>query len=274
MLTSHPSVNLEYWFFKVNMGNTALLVDWIGRRRINEKILRVSIHSPSKREVLFETLPELPDANTYLRPNHTQGKIGDVEWDLTINLNEKRIAPDIFPAGLLRMADLQLVSAPLATFTGLIRHGNHQIRIQEARGLVSHYWGRQLAPEWWWVSTNQFEEEGYAVECTVLRSKLWGTSIEMPLAYLYLAQPHQQELIMAPLGLAQVSGSPEQFQIEIRRLGKASIFLTGRGRAYGDLGEGIMNTLVGDLEVRVGSKLLAQAKGTAGLEYRNRISKA
>ena len=33
ILSQHPSVALEYWFFKVNSGPIALLADWIARAR-------------------------------------------------------------------------------------------------------------------------------------------------------------------------------------------------------------------------------------------------
>ena len=56
MLTPHPLSNIEYWFFKVNNGPVALIVDWIERRKSKEHVLRVSIHSPYKREVIFEGL--------------------------------------------------------------------------------------------------------------------------------------------------------------------------------------------------------------------------
>jgi hypothetical protein len=36
VLSPHPASALEYWFFKVNAGPVALLVDWIARRRVNE----------------------------------------------------------------------------------------------------------------------------------------------------------------------------------------------------------------------------------------------
>ena len=37
-LSSHPHAALEYWFFKVNSGPVALLVDWIARRKRDEHI--------------------------------------------------------------------------------------------------------------------------------------------------------------------------------------------------------------------------------------------
>ena len=53
MLSPQPHAALEYWFFKLNSGPIALLVDWIARRRIGEQWLRVSVHSPHRCEVLF-----------------------------------------------------------------------------------------------------------------------------------------------------------------------------------------------------------------------------
>ena len=73
---------------------------------------------------------------------------------------------------------------------------------------------------------------------------------------------------MAPLGFASVKGSPENFELEIQRIGAESVTLHGTGRDYGDFGDGILNTLVGDLEIRVGKKLIARAQGTASLERR------
>src|SRR5262245_16811411 len=139
MLSPHSSVAFEYWFFKVNAGPTALLVDWIARRRANEHWLRVSIHSPHKREVLFEKRAVLmPDGRDFLTTQRTVGHLGEASWDLDIDPGADRIAPDIFPSRLLRMPDLLGVSAPLASFTGWIRHGEHHAGLQDAPGLVSH----------------------------------------------------------------------------------------------------------------------------------------
>jgi hypothetical protein len=50
-------------------GSTALLVVWIARRRANEYWLRVSIHSPLKREVLLEKRAVLmPDEHDFSAP--------------------------------------------------------------------------------------------------------------------------------------------------------------------------------------------------------------
>lgn len=269
MFASHLSAALEYWFFKINVGSIALLVDWIERRKTNEHLLRASIHSPHKREVIFEKLDSfMPDGN-FLSKNKTIGHAGEIAWDLDIDAGSDWIKPDIFPAAMLKMTDSIIVSAPLTRFNGWIRHGSHQITVNNVAGLISNYWGRQLATQWWWVSAHQFEQEGVVVECMVVQSGLWGTSVQLPLAYLYLHQPDRR-VFLVPLQPARVEGSPEKFQIEINRVGKEKITLTGTGREYGDFGDRIINTLTGDLEIREGNRLIARAIGTAGLERRAR----
>ena len=268
MLTQRPSAALEYWFFKVNCGSTALIVEWIKRRKAEEHMLRVSIHSPYSREVIFEKLATTMPNDNYLTMQKTVGHARNVSWEMNIDAGSERIRPDIFPAGLLRMIDMSLISAPLVTFTGWIRHGSHEIKLDKVTGLISHYWGRQLALEWWWVAAHQFDQEGVAVECTVLRSRLWGTSISFPIAYLYLCQKDKKKLVMVPFGLAQVKGSPEEFQIELNCIFGENVTLIGRGREYGDFGDEIINTLVGDLEIRLDNRVFARATGTAGLERR------
>jgi hypothetical protein len=106
------------------------------------------------------------------------------------------------------------------------------------------------------------------MECTLLRSGVWGIPVGLPLAYLYLRDGATREFVIAPPALARVTGSPEKFEIQFRRCGVETITLNAQGRDYGDLGDGIVNTLVGDLEIRKGGRLIARAQGTAGLERR------
>jgi len=268
MLTPHPSASLEYWFFKVNSGQIAILVDWISKRNENQNWLRVSIHSPTKREVLFERLIEIMPEDNYLNMHRTVGQLNDVAWDLNIDPGKDIIKPDIFPVGALRMTDLLLVSAPMACFTGWIRHRGIRYKLENASGMISHYWGRQLASDWWWVSANQFDNEDVSVECSFFHTSLWGSSLKASFAYLYLRQQTKKEFMVVPSMLASVRGTPEEFEIVIKRIGKESVTLTCSGYEYGDFSDGILNTLKGDMEVRVGKKLIARAMGTAGLEHR------
>jgi hypothetical protein len=268
MLTPHPHAALEYWYFKVNVGSTALLVDWIARRKKNEQLVRVSIHSPHKREVVWDTYTTFsPDDRNFMTLNHTAGKVDDVEWDLKINIIDNWFKPVLFPSEQVRVFDSTLTSTPMVTFTGWIRHGSHRVELKDTPGMMAQYWGRRLCHEWWWVSASQFDREDTALECMVIKSRLWNMPIIAPLAYLYLRTGNARRLWIAPPGLAQAKGTPEAFEIQFRMLNSV-VRLVAKGREYGDLGDQIINTLVGDVEIWDGDKLLASAKGTAGLERR------
>lgn len=268
MLIPHPSSAIEYWFFKVNHGSIALIVDWIERRKSNEHVLRVSIHSQQKREVIFETLNSFMPDDNFLSSKKTVGHAGDVSWDLNIELGSEHIKPDIFPAGLLRMPDTLYESAPMARFTGWVRYGSETISLDSVYGAVTQYWGRQLIQEWWWLSAHQFDKVDFAMECSILRTSLWGTSLQMPLAFLYLHQNGKRNFWMAPPGSVNLHGSPEKFTVEFKPIMHKTITLVCTGREYGDFGERIINTLTGDLEIFEDNQLIASAKGTAGLERR------
>ena len=268
MLDLHPSAALEYFFFKINAGPIALIVDWIERRRLKEHWLRVSIHSPHKREVIFEKLDTFMPKDNFLNTQQTAGHVGDVSWELDIELNNEKIKPDIFPMGLLKVPDTLYESAPMAKFTGWIRHGTEKFSVDRVYGAVTRYWGRQLIPEWWWLSAHQFNVEGVAVECSVFRTGLWGTSAQMPFAFLYLHRNGKRTYLMSPPNSAIVEGPPEKFTVEFRKIGRKKITLVCTGRDYGDFGERIINTLTGDLDIFEDNQLIASAKGTAGLERR------
>lgn len=106
------------------------------------------------------------------------------------------------------------------------------------------------------------------MECSVLRTSLWGTALQMPLAFLYLYRNGKRNFWMAPPNIANVQGSPDKFIIEFNFLGRKKIALVGTGHEYGDFGERIINTLTGDLEIFEDNQQIAYAKGTAGLERR------
>src|SRR5215831_8249758 len=103
MLAPHASA-VEYWFFKVNTGATAILVDWIARRRQNEHVLRVSIHSSTKRGVFFGDLPSpMIDGRCFLTTRRTVGQLDDIAWELDITCDEERVEPISALARYLRM---------------------------------------------------------------------------------------------------------------------------------------------------------------------------
>ena len=274
-LSAHPDAALEYWFFKVNAGPVALLVDWIVRRRDRSQpngrpaIVRLSVHSPLKRAVLHQDVAEadlLEEVGQL--PGRTAGRIGDVEWALEGELVDGWIAPDVFPAGALRMADLSLVSAPRVVFNGWVEVQGRRTEVAGAPGMMSHYWGRNLPREWWWISAGPFDRPEFVVECAALRTGLWGWPIHVPMAYLYLKHEGRRRLLTSPPQRVAARGSPDSFEVRFRDVTGRSIRLLGRGRDYADLGERIVNTLVGDLVVWEGGRMLGRAEGSAGLERR------
>lgn len=266
LFSPHPSANLEYWYFKVNCGSVALLVDWIDKRVQGEHWLRVSIHAPGRREVLFHQLDSVMPEDIFLLADKTIGHLGDIAWNLNIDLGSERIRPDVFPAALLQMPDLLSISAPYVMFTGHINTGSETIIVNNVPGMVSHYWGRKLASEWWWISAHQFDQPEVAVECVVLKSGLWGMTIPVSIAYLYLKDGHGSRFNTVPFNLARAEGTPERFTVNVRPIGQEPITLKCTGYEYGNFGDNIINTLVGDLEVWRENRCIGTAKGTAGLE--------
>jgi hypothetical protein len=205
------------------MGQIALIVDWIERRKLNEHVLRVSIHSPYKREVIFEKLDSFMPTDNFLSQKKTGGHSGDVSWDLDIDLGREWIVPDVFPAKLLNMSDIFYASAPLAKFTGWICHGTERTTLDQICGAVIQYWGRQLLQEWWWLSAHQFDQEGVALEYSIFRTSLWESSIQMPFAFLYLHRKGKRDYLMAPPNFVKTEGSPDKFTLEFRRIGRKKL---------------------------------------------------
>lgn len=269
MLRPHPSAPLEYWFFKVNHERTALLVDWICRRTSDIGVIRISIHSPEGGEVLCSPHPAiLRHGAPELAMEETSWQRGSVRWHLTIEATPDRIRPQIFPAEQLELFDMSLESAPSVTFDGWIEHHGERFPVAHASGMLSHYWGRRLPQEWWWLSANQFADADVSIECTVLRSRVWGTSVLAPIGYLYYRNGSRSRLIISPPSRLKAAGLPDSFEVRAAPFGGAGITLKAKGRDYHSLGEGIINTLTGDLEVWEGGELVAQSWGTAGLERR------
>jgi hypothetical protein len=269
VLRPHPASQLEYWFFKFNDHDVALLVDWIARRRTSAGEVRISIHSPTAREVIFlDHAPILENGPPELNMQATSWYEGDVRWELALEISDERIRPQIFPAEQLEMFDMSLVSAPRVSFTGWIEHRGNRYPVNQALGMLSHYWGRQLPKEWWWISANQFSDADVSIECTLLRSRIWGSTIGVPLGYFYYRNGSRSSLLISPPARIAVAGSQDAFQLVVRSLLGRKIILEAKGREYASLGDGIVNTLIGDLQIKEGGKTVAHAEATAGLERR------
>jgi hypothetical protein len=270
ILTPHPSAPLEYWFFKVNHRGIALLVDWIARRKVSTGHLRISIHSPMGRQVLHTGHPTiLRHGAAELSMQETSWLRGDVRWHLALAPSSQRIRPQLFAAEQLKLFDMSLESSPRVAFTGWIEHRGTRFSVDHAPGMISHYWGRALPQEWWWISATRFEDPPLALECMALRSRVWGTSASLSLGYLYFRDRSDSRLLISPPARLTVSGTPEAFEIAASARSGPRFALKATGRDYASFDEGIVNTLVGDLEVWQEGHLLSVVRGTAGLERRS-----
>jgi hypothetical protein len=195
---------------------------------------------------------------------------GDIRWHLYLEPSSDRIRPQLFFAEQLQVFDMSLESAPRVTFNGWIEHRGQRFPILDSDGMLSHYWGRRLPREWWWISANRFEDPEVSVECTLLRSRVWGSSASVPVGYLYCRSQSRRRLLISPPARIRAVGSPEAFRVTADSIGGARITLAATGREYASFGQGIINTLVGDLVLSEGGTILSAAHGTAGLERRER----
>jgi hypothetical protein len=146
--------------------------------------------------------------------------------------------------------------------------GDRQFSVPETQGLISHYWGRRLMDQWWWISASQFDQPGIALEVSVARSRLWGLRAPaLKIGYLWLRTPNSSHMVKSPVnGIINVTGRPDQFTVTARSVTGRTVRLscTASMDSYNDLGEGIRQTLLGTCAIEG----LATAVGSAGLERR------
>lgn len=271
MFEAHPSAAFEYWFFKLNHGELSLLVDWIARRRENSGDLRISARSDRGADVFSISRPEIcTDGPSGFGLDNTDNADGDVRWQLSVKPWPTRIEPGLPFANSLRVFDLAYESVPQATFSGWVEYRGVRHDVLDAPGMLAHYWGRRLNPAWWWISANDFGAASprIAVEACWLRSRIWGSSIALTGGYLWVNDGTAEQLINVPPARLSVNGTTDAFTLTTSGLRGPSYRLVATGRNYGDLGDEIVNTLTGDLELWRNDELLGKADGTACLERR------
>jgi hypothetical protein len=122
--------------------------------------------------------------------------------------------------------------------------------------------------QWWWISANQFDEPGIALEAIVARSRLWGLRApSVKIGYLWLQSPDSSHLVISPVnGIVRVTGRTEEFQLTSRSITGRTVRIscTAPLNRYNDLGDGIRQTLLGSCAIEG----VATAVDTAGLELR------
>jgi hypothetical protein len=202
-----------------------------------------------------------------LTPAHGTGELEDVRWDLACAPGPWVLEPAPVLARLLHPFDLELVARPRARFSGTVIVGGEIFRVDDAAGTLVHYWGRRLPDAWLWVSADGVGERDAAVEAVLFRSRLWG--VPKPAVaggYVAINDRGRTAQIIAPVyGRVTARGNETAFEMRARSWGR-SMHLTARSphATYNDLGEGIRQTLLGDLTVDG----LGTCSGRAGLEIR------
>jgi hypothetical protein len=266
---------IEYWFFKFNLDGLAFLVDFILRGERDQGELRISLWVDGHGRVEHANVPTWSTKTPSVRigdcsfgDGSSRGVVGDVEWDLSFELGPARVHPAVPPLSWLHPFDTDIINRPQARFAGTVRVGDRDFPVPEAEGLISHYWGRRLMDEWWWISANHFDQPGIALEVSVARSRLWGMRAPaVKIGYLWLQTPNSSHMVKSPVnGIISVTGRSEEFGITARSITGRTVRLSCLAPMdrFNDLGEGIRQTLLGTCAIEG----LATAVGSAGLERR------
>lgn len=142
-------------------------------------------------------------------------------------------------------------------------------RLANVPGALYHYWGRRLADRWAWISVTEFEQyPQQRLELIVANTKLWGRGrLPLPIGYLWTTDGDRSEFVVSPLtGLMRERRDGDSTVIDSIRLDgrRHRVRATAPAAAFNDLGEGIRQTLLADLEYDG----IRAVPGRVGLEFR------
>ncbi|MEA5054642.1 MAG: hypothetical protein VB093_14485 [Propionicimonas sp.] len=169
-------------------------------------------------------------------------------------------------AKLLHPFDLELTAWPRARFCGSVEIAGHRFSIDQVSGTRVHYWGRRLPDSWLWVSGGLGDEDG-AVEAALFQSRIWGAlSPVVNAGFVAATDGRRKAQIITPVhGAITARGVETAFEINARGGGHALHLAAHTSQSsYNDLGEGVHQTLLGDLFVDD----WGSCSGHAGLEMR------
>lgn len=270
------STALEYWFWKFNSGDLAFLVDFIVRRRTGDAEVRVSLWIRGLGRVVHQRGDDwstdrkrVSIGESQLQPEGSTGVAGDISWDLRWTGGADLVEPQPRLVARVRPLDMEFLLRPGARFSGSVRVGSESFAVDDVPGLLTHYWGRRLSENWLWISATSFEEDPLRrLEVLIARSRLWGRiPLPMPTAYAWTTDGRRPELTISPLtGIVRLRRMGTDSVVDVRRLDGRRHRIVCRVSAAkpNDLGDGIRQTLLGDLTLD-GRRAVA---GTVGIESR------
>ena len=267
---------VEYWFWRFRAGDLSFLVDFIVRQDRDAEV-RVSVWVRGEGRVARVTNGGASAAESGIaigksvferRGSH--GAVDDIRWDLAWDAGSRLVDPSPPLLGRLHALDLEILIRPDARFRGSVTVGEETFTIDDVAGAITHYWGRRLPDRWWWISASEFEgAPGMRLEAIVLRSSVWGRGrLPVDLGYLWVTDGTQADMTVWPVtGILRSRILGAVIQIDsLSALGRHHrVRASAPETSFNDLGEGIRQTLLGDL-VCDGARAVA---GTVGLESRH-----
>jgi len=220
---------LEYWFWKMHVGDLAFLVDVIVRRRTGIAETRVSLwlrgegrveHAPASHWSADSDLVVV--GATELRPGASHGAVGDIAWDLRWVEGPTLVTPLHRAVAWLEPLDLSIMIRPEARFSGTVDVAGERFEMTDLPGTFTHYWGRRLMDRWIWLSATQFDgAPDRRLEAIVSRSRLWGgPRLPTAAAYLWTTDGTSGDLVVSAInGIVRTRRVPDGFALDAVRLG-------------------------------------------------------
>jgi hypothetical protein len=261
---------LDYWFIKFYAGDLAFLVDYIVRRETGQGEVRVSLWVRGAGRVLVHTSTSwdtdggIRIGENVLDDRGCRGAVDDAEWNLTYEVHSSRATPRVPLLSRWNAFDLASVIRPRVAFSGSVTVAGERFEVDDAYGILIHYWGRRLPDRWHWISAGAVDGTGTAVEAMAMTSKLWGRGPSLDIGYLWTREGEQERMLISPMnGVIKRSGDLTEYAFVGRRLRSATkLRCAADPGSYNDLGEGIHQTLLGRCTVDGKTEL------QAALEYR------
>ncbi len=123
--------------------------------------------------------------------------IGLFSWDFALDPQEPIIDPQVF--GAFQPFDLRMMTE-MALISGSVTMQSQRISFSGESAVVSVYYGRRLPSKWLWLTMNDINRTGYAIDFVFFRSHIFGAPLlQFDVGYLLLRTPDSADLVMAPL---------------------------------------------------------------------------
>jgi hypothetical protein len=268
---------VEYWFWKLHVGDLAFLLDVIVRRSSGLAEVRPSLWLRGGGRVEHDVTAtwtvepgRVVAGATDLRPGQSVGRVSDIAWDLHWEEGAALVSPLRGVLARLEPFDTSILIRPQARFWGTIEVGGEVFEVTDTPGAFYHYWGRRLMDRWVWLSATLFDDDPERrVEAIVCgKSHLFGRlPYPIPLSYVWTTDGERTDLIVSTVnGMVRTKLTLDGIVIGAIGLTGARHRITARWGAVpaNGIGEGIVQTMHADATIDG----IPASSGTVGLEMR------